>query len=155
MSYGLVKTSHARDIARAVCDVLGRGSTNMGCTLLLETAAQETHLGQYRDPTPYGAGTGLCQIDLISFEDIKERTRSKHKEAILEAFGVDLDKVSYQELEHSPLLSFIFCRLHYKLIPEAIPVTLAARADYWKRYYNTSAGKGSALEYVDNAKRYL
>jgi len=155
VNYGLVRSSHAADIARAVCDVLGRGASNMGCRLLLETSAQETHLGQYRDPTTYRAGTGLCQIDLISFEDIKARTRAKHKKAILDAFGIHLDKVEYRELELSPLLSFIFCRLHYKLLPDPIPVDLKGRAGYWKRFYNTSAGKGSAEEYIENAHRYL
>lgn len=155
MNYGLVRSDHARDFARSVCDVLGRGKNNMAEPMLLETSAQETHLGRFRDRTPYGAGTGLCQIDLIAFEDIKARTRDKHKQAILEVFSIDLDKVEYRELEYSPLLSFIFCRLHYKLIPDEIPKSLEGRADYWKKFYNTSAGKGSAEEYIENAHRYL
>lgn len=151
--YGIVKGRQCREFAQSVVDVLGGGP--LAVNLLLETAAQETHLGQYRDPTPRYAGTGLCQVDLVSFSDIKKRTRSKHLDKILDVFGINLIDVDYLELESSPLLAFIFCRLHYKLKPEKIPVSLIDRAQYWKTHYNTRAGKGTPDEYIKNANALL
>lgn len=151
MYYGLVKAEHAIDIAIAVCEVLGYGSTGKAVELLLETAAQETKLGVYRDPTAYAAGSGLCQFDRVAFDDVKRRARNKHADAILDEFGVDIRVVEYRELELNPFLSLLFCRLFYLLIVEAIPVTVGGRGEYWKRYYNTAAGKGSAVEYENSA----
>lgn len=149
--YGITRPEQAVQIAQDVCDVLGHGS-GFAVQLLVETACQETLLGQLRDPTPYGAGTGLCQIDRIAFEDIQRRTRPRYIKLIKEAFGIELALVEYRELEHSPLLAMIFCRLHYLLVPASIPRTLEERAMYWKVYYNTKAGKGEPEEYVRNAE---
>jgi len=152
MYYGLVKLEHAHDMAVAVCDVLGHSSTGCAVKLLLETAAQETKLGGYRDETAYAAGSGLCQFDRIAFEDVQRRVRDVHAHRVLVAFGINVRAVKYRELEHNPFLSLIFCRLFYLLIPEAVPVTLQARAEYWKRYYNTASGKGKAGEYIASAE---
>ncbi|TQV85269.1 hypothetical protein FKG94_03175 [Exilibacterium tricleocarpae] len=151
MYYGLAKRVHAVEIAKAVCNVLGNGANRNADRLLLETAAQETRLGTYRDLTPYAAGTGLCQVDQIGFDDVLTRTRDVHRYKTIEYFGIDLSLVHYRELELSPLLSFVVCRLFYLLIPDPIPQSLAERAGYWKRHYNTVAGKGSVGEYMRNA----
>ena len=66
--YGLTSKIKAITLARQVCEVLGHGSTGCATNLLLETAAAETCLGLYEDPTPGGAGMGLCQHDLIAFQ---------------------------------------------------------------------------------------
>ena len=150
--YGLVNQAHALDMAQVICDVLGHGANGRAVQLMLETAAQETRLGFYRDPTPYRAGTGLCQIDEIAFHDIVARTNPRSRNLIREAFGIELGRLKYQELEFNPFLSLLFCRLHYLLVPAAIPVTLEDRAHYWKKYYNTVAGKGTPEEYVENAQ---
>lgn len=153
--YGLLLPAEASAYAAAVCDVLGHGSSGNAVTMLLETAAQETHLGIYRDPTPNGAGRGICQCDLIAFDDIKHRAREADVDAVRKVFGIDLRNTVHAQLDYSPLLAFIFCRLFYKLIPELFPATVAGRADYWKRYYNTAQGKGTVEEYIHNAQRFL
>jgi len=149
--YGLVKPEHAVDFVTAVVDVLGGGEN--ACSLMLETAMTETHLGALMDPTRKGAGTGLCQNDELPFYDTIRRTRAKHQEAVLEAFNIEVMDIKWEELENSPLLSFIACRLVYKLVPESIPDTIEGRAAYWKKYYNTSAGKGTVEKYIENAKK--
>jgi len=152
--YGITNPHQALSMARDVCDVLGHGSTGVAVNLLVETACQETWLGAVRDRTAYGAGTGLCQIDKIAFVDIVQRTSKAKKTKVLSELGIDLNKIQYRELELSPLASMVFCRLHYLLVPDAVPVTLEARADYWKRFYNTVAGKGHPAEYVRNYERF-
>ncbi|MBB04075.1 MAG: hypothetical protein CML03_00885 [Pseudooceanicola sp.] len=152
--YGLAKPSHTWDYARMVCDCLGHGDNRTAMAMLIETAAQETHCGQYRDPTPGGAGRGLCQIDQIAFEDIQRRTREANVGKVFERFNVNIQEVEHSALDNSPLLSMIFCRLFYMLIPEPFPIHVEGRAAYWKRYYNTSCGAGTEAEYIENAKRY-
>jgi hypothetical protein len=152
MYYGLTHASHAVDMARVVCDVLGHGVNNTGVHQVIETCQQETHLGLFRDRTDYGAGFGLSQIDKIGFDDVQIRTRVHHKEALREKFDIDINIIEHRELEHSPLLSIIVCRLHYKLKPEPFPADVEGRAHYWKKHYNSEAGKGTVEEYLENAR---
>lgn len=153
--YGLAKPSQARTFVQEVCDLLGHGSANQAVAMLLETAAQETHMGRYRDPTPNGAGRGLFQIDLVAFEDVQHRARDIDVFRVREAFGIDVRSVKHSDLDFSPLLAAIFCRLFYKLKPEPFPVTVIQRASYWKRHYNTFAGKGTEVDYVRNAETFM
>lgn len=155
VGYGLVNPNQAREYASAVCDVLGHGERGGATIMLLETAAQETHVGRYRDPTPNGAGRGLCQVDEIAFVDVVARSRDKNLGLISQAFGIDMAMVQHRDLDFSPLLSFIVCRLFYMLIPEPFPLDLAGRAQYWKTHYNTKLGKGTVDEYIHNVKRFL
>lgn len=152
--YGLVRPEQARTFVQDVCDVLGHGSTNQAVAMLLETAAQETHTGRYRDPTPNGAGRGLFQIDPIAFEDVQNRARDVHVQRVRDAFGFDVRHVEHNDLDASPLLATVFCRLFYMLKPEAFPQSVFGRADYWKRHYNTVAGSGAAEEYVRSAEMF-
>lgn len=153
--YGLATPRHLRDIVIAVCNVLGHGApANCAVDLMLETAAQETHCGQIADPTPNGAGRGLFQIDPIAFNDICQRARPNDVNLISQNFGINIRTVRHDALDHSPLLSAIFCRLFYKLLPAPIPATLVERAAYWKKYYNTELGAGTVGQYVNNASLY-
>lgn len=153
--YGLKSKIHALSLAHQVCNVLGHGSNGCATNLLLETAAAETCLGLYEDPTPGGAGMGLCQHDAIAFKDILARTPNRFFYLIEKHFGCNIQKLQHTHLANDPLLSFIFCRLHYRLRPEPIPVSLRGRAEYWKEFYNTIAGKGTVTHYLINANAYL
>lgn len=152
--YGLVHPRQAREFVGAVCDLLGNGFNNTAPQMLLETAAQETHLGLYRDPTPHGAGRGLFQCDPISFLDVQRRARQADVDLVAREFGFEIRRVEHSALDSSPLLAAVFCRLHYKLRPEVFPDTLHGRAQYWKKHYNTELGKGAPDEYVRNALDY-
>lgn len=147
--YGITRKTQAVEMANDVCLALGGGT--LAVLLLLETAQQETHLGQYRDPTPDGAGRGITQFDKIGIDDIIDRARESDKEKVREAFGIDLDQLEHDDIDFQPLTCFILTRLKYKKIPARIPESLEGRAEYWKEHYNTVAGKGHASEYVSNA----
>lgn len=153
--YGLLDKEHAIAIARRICDVIGYGGNGTALELLVETAAQETWLGAIKDPTMYGAGHGLCQFDHIGFIDVQQRTKRRIKKKVLDEFHVDIDRVDHRELEYSPLLSMLFCRLKYLLVRAAVPADLEGRAHYWKKYYNSSLGKGKPEEYIRNASRFV
>ncbi|MGL4449462.1 MAG: hypothetical protein ACRCVX_09025 [Shewanella sp.] len=149
MFYGLVNKQHATAYANAVCDVLGHGNNQCAAALLVETAATETLLGEYRDPTERAAGTGITQIDEPTFDWLKGKFASgKDADALKATFNITLSRVNYLELELSPLLAFIFCRLRYRVVTDIIPATRQGRAQYWKDHYNSSAGKGTPEEYL-------
>lgn len=155
MNYGLINKQDAIGYARAVCAVIGGGkNTESTVALLVETAAAETLLGDFKDPTPTSAGTGLTQVDLGTFEWLRSKYLGSTMAAqLLKEFGIDLSRTVYQELRTSPLMAMLFCRLRYLAVPVAIPATRGERADYWKKYYNTSAGKGTPTDYLEKCKR--
>lgn len=146
--YGLKSKEDALQYARKVVEALGGGEPAV--RLLVETAAAETLLGQLKDPTPYAAGTGLTQVDKGTFDWLKQ-LYADHRlgNLIIQHFNIKLSATQYQELETSPLLAMIFCRLRYYAVPKAIPADLDGRAAYWKQWYNTSAGKGTVQDYLN------
>lgn len=153
--YGLHSKTQAIVLATQVCDVLGHGQNFCATNLLLETCAAETCLGTYEDPTPNGAGYGANQTDPIGFKDVVERTRPGILKLIHEQFGYQLKKLKVEDLANDALLSFIVCRLHYRLRPEPIPETIRGRAEYWKQFYNSQAGKGTVEHYLRNTEKFL
>jgi len=154
MYYGLSSHAQAFDLAHAVCDVLGYGSNGNAHLFTLEIAATETNLGLYRDPTDL-AGMGLHQFDKKPFEYIQQTARKKHKKLILKHFGIEVDRVQWFELQHNPLLSFIWCRLFWLKREELIPTTLHERAALWKLLYNSSKGKGHVDHYIKKSQEYV
>ena len=148
--YGLTSEQHLRDIIKSVVLYLGGGENAEA--LLLETASAETALGTAVD-TSYNVGMGLMQFDPIGFDDVKARTSQRNKERVKRCFGIDIDRVQYTELRYSPLLSVVFARLKYILVPHAIPDTLEGRAKYWKHWYNSELGAGTPEYYASSAHK--
>lgn len=146
MHYGLKTSQQARQLAREVVSVLGGGEP--AYSLLVETAAAETLLGSFPDVHEDRLGVGLCQHDEINLKDIKQEGEQRHFNLIKQHWGYDVPSLELADLAYDPLLSLILCRLSYKRIPAAIPADLRGRAEYWKEYYNTAAGKGSVNEYL-------
>ena len=154
--YGLISPVQTKHYAQAVCDVLGGGEAAV--RLLCETAAAETLCGTLPDKTRHGAGRGLLQCDKIAFDDVVARSRQDSIIALERAFDFDLKRVEWDDLNYSPILAMSVARLHYRLVPAQIPLSLKARAEYWKRYYNTAMGKGSIADYlfrVDACEKYF
>lgn len=156
MFYGVISLEHLKAATKAVCDCIGHGRNNKAVAMLLETCAAETHCGNYRDPTPNGAGRGVTQIDHGTFDWLKDKYQNSAIAAKLdERFGIDIRRVQHSELDYNPLLALIFARLRYWTVTECIPATRKLRADYWKKYYNTELGKGTAQHYLAMALRHL
>lgn len=145
--YGLSKGMNLKNMVLDVCLCLGNGSNNTAHLLILETMSAETGQGSIQDKTKY-AGMGICQFDRLPFYDVKSRTSIANKNKIYEHFGIDISLVEWEHLRYNPLLSIIFCRLKYILIPSAIPGTIIGRAMYWKRWYNSMKGKGTPEHYI-------
>lgn len=153
--YGVHSAQHLRLIISRVCAALGNGKLSTVDNQLEESCCAESQFATYQDPTPNGAGRGVGQCDLIAFNDVIARTRSKDKAKVAHVFGYKLHKLKHEQLDNDPLLAIIIMRLHYKLIPDVIPETVAKRARYWKKFYNTEAGRGTEEHYIISAKECL
>lgn len=142
--YGLSSKENVGELVVKVVSILGGGPKAI--SLMLEICAAETNLGRTRDRYTE-SGFGLFQFDKIAITDIIDRTRDRHCDNINDVFGIDLDRIQPSDLNLSPLLSAVFCRLHFLLIPDSIPDTVEGRAQYWKDHYN-KGGKGSVEHYL-------
>jgi len=151
MFYGLINKQQIYDAVDKVVECLGGGDAAK--KLLLETAAAETGMGEAIDKSWF-VGIGLMQFDEIGFKDVQQRTSRAKKDLVLNCFGIDIDRVVHTDLRWSPLLSVIFARLKYQLVPSAIPDEQYARAAYWKKWYNSSLGKGTPEHYMRSAAKY-
>lgn len=151
--YGITSVPHLKFICQRVVAVLGGGEDAV--KLLIETCCAETQAGFYPDNTPERLGVGVSQIDQIALDDIHQEGEQRHFDLIAQEFGYDIKKTRLAYLAFNPELAIIIARLVYKRKPQAIPDTLCGRADYWKEYYNTAAGKGDSLHYLDNVAEVL
>lgn len=151
--YGIENEEDAIYIARKVVRVFGGG--HKALLLMLETACAETHLGTYPDRHPEKLGVGITQFDQIAIDDLQQRVRSRHRRLLKQHFGYSLNEIVLADLADDALLAFALTRLKYLLVPEPLPETLLGRAEYWKKYWNTSAGKGTVAGYLSDVEHYM
>lgn len=147
-NYGLKHISDIRKMATDICKCLGNGVNNNAVDLLCETAMAETIGGTLEDKTKY-AGMGLTQFDELPFKDLQSRITKKQAEKIYTCFGIKVWEIQWEDLRYEPFLCLLFTRLQYLPFKEVIPTTLEGRAKYWKKYYNTEAGKGTVEHYLE------
>ena len=146
--YGLVNDDQLDQYIEKVVDVLGGGDPAV--KLLAETAAAETNYGKAVDRS-WNVGVGVMQFDPIGFDDVKARTSERVKDIVQKEFGIIIDRTYIGDLRHSPMLSVIFARLKYRLIPSPIPADVHGRAAYWKKWYNSELGAGTIDHYLHAA----
>tara|TARA_Y100000310_G_C20449928_1_gene700187 strand:+ start:202 stop:690 length:489 start_codon:yes stop_codon:yes gene_type:complete len=48
----------------------------------------------------------------------------------------------------------VFCRIHWRRVPKALPRTLEQQAKQWKSYYNTAKGAGTPEKFMEIVKKY-
>lgn len=148
--YGITHIALLEAAIQAVVDVFPASNASNTEGMLLGTAIAETHLGTYPDAHPERHGVGLMQMDRIAFDDVQERTRATVKGMCKHRLFVDMAKVKYEDLAHCPLLSVLYARLFYMLVPDVFPEEddVESQARYWKRFYNTEAGSGTAEDFI-------
>lgn len=126
--------------------------------LLLGTAAQESHLGRYLRQL-HGSALGLYQIEPRTFESVWSRrieTSYAMKARLRLMLGYE-GKPDVIRLASDLMLSTAICRLYYATFEEPLPDEndVQALAEYWKKYWNTSLGKGRPEQFVENYHRYV
>ena len=136
--------------------------------LLLGTAAQESHF-VYRRQIGFGdelrGAFGLWQVEPGSMKSSVSLLNRRPEFlvasltflasyqhslcALLRTYKI-ADIAGIMRFPAGDPMACLFARLHYLRVPAPIPDTIQAQADYWKRYYNTRLGKGTAKQYLDN-----
>ncbi|AWY02821.1 hypothetical protein [Alteromonas phage JH01] len=152
--YGVASQDHLVNSARQVVAKLGGGRNAL--ILMLGTCAAETHCASYPDRHPEKLGVGLGQCDEIALVDVKAHIRP-HDSIAMQELGYDIQNVKLEDLALDPLLAFAIMRLVYKRKPEPLPSCsdLEAQGRYWKKYYNSALGAGTASKYVEEYKNYV
>ena len=84
-------------------------------------------------------------------ETVKQVGLKKYWDQIKAKLGIDWTKTSWQDLK-KPLYSGLACRLYLARIKPPIPADLPSQAKYWKKHYNTVAGKGTVQKFIDDVK---
>jgi hypothetical protein len=156
----LLKTSesigkHITELAiQKVTDVLP--DSDNAKQFLTEIAEVESKFGTHRNTFKKKDSSGIFQIDRIAFDEVQRRLQPdsdvgenirNYNEKLKEELGIDLTTASFSDL-NTPLYGAAFARAYILTIPASIPTTLKARATYWKKYYNTSAGAGTVDSYI-------
>lgn len=154
MFYGIKNQAHLIECIRKAVATFGGG--HKAKQLLAGTCCAESDFGTYPDKHPEKLGVGVTQFDQIGFDDVKMRTRTKHKKKFFRGYGIDLDTVQLEDLAYNPELTLAFTRLKYILVPEAIPSCVESQASYWKAHYNSyhPNAAGSVEKYMEDWNRF-
>lgn len=126
--------------------------------LLLGTAIQESHL-KYRRQLGGGPGRGLFQMEPATHNDIWKNYLAYKKDLADKVSGLlsssKADRLA--ELENNDKYAAAMARVHYLRQPAKLPEEndIQGMAAYWKKYYNTPAGKGKESQFIENWKRFV
>lgn len=125
-------------------------------TLILGTACVESQCGEFLRQYPNGPALGIFQIEPATYEDLMKnyldfRPELKAKVMALYCEGLDAG----QNLTCNLMFQAAVCRLIYLRVSEKIPNNLAGMANYWKKYYNTSKGKGTPEKFITAFRQYV
>lgn len=123
--------------------------------LVLGTACQESQCGHYLTQLGAGPARGIFQMEPATHDDIWQNFVA-YKPYLREGLkGISLTQEA-DEMRWNLLYAAAMCRVHYFRVKAALPIVgnLRGQASYWKRFYNTEAGKGTVQEYIENWRRY-
>lgn len=129
-------------------------------TLLLATAAQESHLGEFLVQTN-GPALGIFQMEPKTYDDIIVNVidpNTKYlKEEIRLYFGFLPSKIYFDKLIYDLRYACLFCRLQYYRYSEPLPekTDIDGMFNYWKKYYNRNPDKGDKNQFIENYKKYV
>lgn len=145
-------------VIRPALDQLGLWSQEAE-DLVFGTACQESGCGHYLHQLGNGPAVGIFQMEPRSYTDLCvwiSQVRRKEWDRIWThtgQIGRSGDWPPADQMIWDLKYAAMMCRMFYLRKPGAIPVTLAGQAAYWKRFYNTSLGKGTVEEYIRNYQK--
>lgn len=125
-------------------------------TLMLGTACVESQCGEYLQQVPSGPALGIFQIEMATYEDLIKNYLDFRPDLKARVMALYCEGMSAkQNLTCNLLFQAVVCRLIYLRVSEKIPNDLAGMANYWKKYYNTSKGKGTPEKFIEAYERYV
>lgn len=149
-----MNSDQLRELITETLNEIGLLSNN-AVNLLMGTAAQESHMGEYMRQIN-GPALGIMQMEPATFKD-HVRWLSKREDDLIYKImsSANIQKYDAETLKWNLKLSIAMARVHYLRKPEPLPTTVEAMAAYWKRYYNTNLGSGTIDEFINNYKKYV
>jgi hypothetical protein len=120
--------------------------------LLLGTAAQESGLGCYVRQLGGGPALGVFQMEPATYHDIWRNYinfQPEISQCLSRRWPMEPEP---EEMITDLILAAVMCRLHYRRVPERLPKhgNIKGLASYWKRYYNTVAGRGDESGFIQS-----
>lgn len=146
----MIAIDNLRELVRSVLHMLYMWSAPAE-ELVLGTIAKESFLLKW-DKQIGGPAVGACQMEPDTEHDMWHNWLLPRRQDIVEkitaicaATGPDP-----QRLRYDLIYNIIMCRLRYYRVPASLPEShdIDGLALYWKKYYNTSAGRGKPDEFV-------
>lgn len=146
-----------KDIQAAIRWMPPSYRTNDAVELLLGTAARESRFGKFPDRPGMG-GVGIFQVNPKTEEHIWSSYLAKRPQmltALRKATGVA--GPSPKDLAGNFPYSASMSRLAYALASEPLPSSKdpVSQANYWKKWYNTSAGKGTPEAFLQTYRELI
>lgn len=156
MNQGINKEQLLDYVIAPVCRQFGGGKAAE--ELLLGTAIQESHCGHYIHQLGDGPALGIFQMEPATHDDIWENYiewRRPLRSVILQRIGITKQPTPKRMITDL-FYAAVMCRIHYLRVKENLPAAgeLQAQADYWKVFYNTINGRGTAEEYKANWAKF-
>ena len=146
--------SHATDLLElvirptlAVLDMGGEAAESQ----ILGTALAESG-GTALRQRGGGPALGLWQMEPATHDDIWKNYigyRPELKDAVITTAHLDYGQADAEVMAWNLRYACAMARVHYRRVSAAIPAAPEDQALYWKRYYNTPAGKGTVAHYMD------
>lgn len=152
--YGLTNRQNLLDCIGIACYVIKPDNAHQAREQLIVTACAESGMGTVRDGFEK-QGRGWAQKDFIRFHDNMQRLKSKRHARLKEKLDREFDFkwMHFEQLDYSPLLSAVHCRLAYYFVEDPMPEVgdLLAQAKLWKKVYNVN-GSGTVEKCITRAK---
>ena len=111
--------------------------------LLLMTAAHESRFGTYLKQIG-GPARGVFQMEPTTEQDIWSNFLRYKRPLYTKITRVVPETSDFDQMSTNLVYQIAMARVHYWRVPEPLPETTEGCAEYWKKYYNTHKGKGSA-----------
>jgi receptor-type tyrosine-protein phosphatase Q len=107
------------------------------------------------DPNTFRMNNGIWQVDEIAFKETLVPTSTRNQwiqELNQSSLHINYRSINWNQGDLKiPLLGGLASRFYMAAtIPEEIPWTIEAQAQYWKDHYNTPAGSGTVGKFIDD-----
>lgn len=144
-----------REVIRPTLEFMGMHS-EAAENLLLGTAAHESHLGRYLHQLG-GPALGIYQVEPATLRDVREnflRYRPELHDRVRDLLGYRPSEE--RQLVTNLAFSTAIARLVYYRDPEPLPAAgdLEGLARYYKRVFNTVAGKATEAQFIQAYRTY-
>ena len=151
-----MKPEHLRRIVNETTAIIGLYNPN-ATELLMLTAAQESHLGEYLYQIK-GPALGIFQMEPATHESLWKNYLVRKPELVkkLTAFITTREHANLMLAGNIPYQAAMG-RIFYYEKPGELPdgQDVVGMAKSWKKYWNTVHGKGTVEEAINNYNRYV